>query len=101
MQRRCILDEFLGRLGGSHDRLVISVAFNSKANDRLAGCRNSIDDTLCPTIFNTNYDNCGDVWIGASTNQGLEVQIKIGTKLQAAIGMWDCEGSLDRLGDRL
>ncbi len=88
-----------GRLGGPHDRVVVAVALDAEADDRLAGGLDAVDDLLGPAVLDADDDDGGDVRVAAGADQGAEVEIEVGAELEPAVGVRDRERALDVVGD--
>ena len=73
--------------------------FDAEANDGLARFGNAFNHLLCPTVLNTDHHDSGDVGIAARANECAEMQIQIGTKLQAAVRMWNRHHAFDAVRD--
>jgi hypothetical protein len=95
MDCRRVVHEFLGGFGCTHDGVMVAVAFNTKANNRLASFGDTVDNLLGPTVFNPDHHDSSDVGVAARTNQRAEVQVKVRTELQAAVRVRNCHGALD------
>ena len=79
---------------------MVAVAFNTKANNRLASLGNAVNNALGPAVFNTDHHDSRHVGVAACADQGLEVQIKVRTELQTAIRVGDGHGAFDGSGNR-
>jgi hypothetical protein len=94
------LDVFARRLRRPHDRLVVAVALDAEAGDRLAGRGDAVDHLLRPAVLDADDDDCGDVRVRARADQRAEVQVEVGAELQAPVGVRDRERALDVVRDR-
>ncbi len=81
------MDEFLGFTRGVHDRLQVAVLLDPEAGDGFACLGNAVNDPLRPAGLDADHDARRNVWIGASADEGTEMQIEISAKLQAAVGV--------------
>jgi hypothetical protein len=93
-----VLHHLLGRLGSTHDGVMVAVAFDAKTHNRLACGRNAVDHGFGPAVFNANHHHRCHVRVGACANQGAKVQFEVGTKLQTTIRVWNGHGALDGVG---
>ena len=64
---------------------MVAVAFNTVANDGLAGFGNALNDLGGPTVFNPNHDHCCHVGVAASADQRAKVQVQVRAKLQPPV----------------
>ena len=89
---------FLGHFGRTHDGVVIAMEFDAETGDRFAGLGNAVDHFFRPAFFNADHHHGGDVGVGARADDGAEMQVQVGAKLQPAIGMRDRNRALDVVG---
>ena len=100
-QLRRPLQVFLGGVGRLCDGGDIAVAFDTKADYRLAGLLDAVDHDLGPAVLDADHDDGGDVRVGAGADQRPEVQVEVFAELQAAIGVRQRHRALDVVGHRL
>src|SRR5437867_34662 len=85
-------------LGGAQDGVVVAVAFNAKAHDRLARRGDAVDHFFRPAVFDPDDDDGRHIGVAAGADQRAEVQLQVGAKLQPAIGMRNRHRALDVVG---
>lgn len=73
---------------------------NAEAHHRFARFGDTVNHLLGPAILDTDHHHRGNVRIAAGTDQRAEMQIQIGTKLQAAIRMWNRHRAFDVMRHR-
>jgi len=70
----------------AHDGLVVAVALDAEAGDRLAGGLDAVDDLLRPPILDADHHHRRHVRIGARADQRAEVQLQVRAELQPSVG---------------
>ncbi len=93
------MHEFLGFPCGFADGFEVAGALNAETRHGLAGFGDFINDVVGPFGFDADHDHSSHVGIAAITDQGVEGQVQVFAKLQAAVRVRQRHRAADQAGD--
>src|SRR5690606_13018178 len=95
------LHQLLRLIGGAHDGVDVAVQLDPKPNDWLAGLGDALDDPVGPSFLDADDNNGSNVRIAPDADQRAEVELQVGSELEAAVSVRQCHRALDVVGHRL
>ena len=80
---------------------MVAVLLDAEPGYRLAASRDAVYHLLRPAVLDADYDDRGDIGIGAGADQGAEMQFEIFAELEPAVRVGQGHRAWNVVGDRL